>query len=196
MKKPRQQRAIDTRDRILDAAEALFDELGYSKTGMSALAERADLSIGGLYEWFPNKDAVLTAVADRHLEEVSAVILEDLARAKTDDLETLMTLVLKTALAAHQARPRLHHFLYTEAPRPPELQAKLKAFDDAIEQTLAQLLKGQGMSEREATLQAALVARAGQSLLHEFVLDDSLPGTPKSRLKRVIASLMALAVSD
>ncbi len=193
MKKPQQQRAFDTRDRILDAAEALFDERGYAKTSMNALAERAEVSVGGLYEWFANKDAILTAVADRHLDAVAAAILDDLGRSQTEDLEALMHIVFEPALAAHRARPRLHQFLYSEAPRPPELQRKLKAFDDAIEERLASLFKEQGVRPQDATLRAALIARAGQSLLHEFVLDDGLPGTAKSRLRRVIASLLTLA---
>ena len=193
MKKPQQQRAVETRGRILDAAEALFDERGYAKTSMNVLADRADVSIGGLYEWFPNKDAIVTAVAERHLEQVGDTILEQLASANTDDLESLISMVLETALAAHQARPKLHQFLYTEAPRPPELQKKLKAFDDAIENALAANLKERVWRPQEAVLQAALIARAGQALLHEFVLDGDLPGTPKSRLRRVVASLVALA---
>ncbi len=193
MKHPQQQRAWETRDRILDMAELLFDERGYRKTSMNALAERADLSVGGLYEWFKNKDEVLTAVAERHVEEVGARILERLGESRHLDLKLRMQIVLEEGLAGHRSRPNLHRFLYGEAPRPPALQAKLKAFDDAVEQVLIDHFRDLGVPMAKARSAAALITRSGQALLHEFVLDDSLPGSHKTRLAQVLAALMKLA---
>ena len=133
MKLPRQQRAETTRDRILDNAERLFDERGYAKTSMSALADASDVSAGGLYEWFKNKEAVVTAVAERHVQVAADSILTRLSDSPNAGVEEQITIVLEQALAQHQSKPALHRFLYSEAPRPPELRVKLKAFDDVLE---------------------------------------------------------------
>ncbi len=196
MKHPQQQRAHETYDRILDAAEDLFDQRGYTKASMNALAEHAEISVGGLYEWFKNKEEVLTAVAERHVDAAGARVLARLQKSNHLDLEARMQIVFEEALAVHKSRPRLHRFLYSEAPRPAALQAKLKSFDAAIEQILADYFNEQGLTPARATLKAALVARAGQALLHEFVLDDTLPGSHKGRLAQVVEATMTLASSS
>ena len=192
MKRPRQQRAEATRDRILDAAEALFNDRGYDKTSMNALAEASGVSIGGLYEWFKNKPEVLTAVADRHVNLATSQILQCLSEHPELDAREQILIVLEEALALHRSKPQLHRFLYSEAPRPPELQARLREFDQLMEQTLAQHLRQSGARKQDAELRAALVARAGQALLHEFVLDDRLPYSDEYRLKRLYETLIEL----
>jgi AcrR family transcriptional regulator len=51
---------------ILDAADALIAEAGYEAMGMNALAERAGISPGSLYQYFASKDAVLDALVERY----------------------------------------------------------------------------------------------------------------------------------
>ena len=50
-------------------------------------------------------------------------------------------------------------------------------------------LEANGIEAAEAGLRAAMINRASQSLLHEFVLDDSLTGSTRSRLDLIIALL-------
>lgn len=55
---------------ILDAAERLFAKIGYEATTTNAIARQARTSIGSLYQFFPNKEAILHAVADRYLQRL------------------------------------------------------------------------------------------------------------------------------
>ena len=48
------------------------------------------------------------------------------------------------------------------------------------------------MRKKDADLRGALVARAGQALLHEFVLDDQLPYSYDQRLNELLATLSQL----
>lgn len=66
-----------TPERILQAAEELFCEAGYSAASMNAIAERADLTSGAIYAHFDSKADLLLAVVTRALEESP---LHDLAR--------------------------------------------------------------------------------------------------------------------
>jgi AcrR family transcriptional regulator len=54
---------------LLSAAE-LFAERGYEATTTDAIAERAGMSVGTIYRFFPNKSAVMRGVLDRYVEEV------------------------------------------------------------------------------------------------------------------------------
>jgi len=58
-RQPKQHHAKETRQRVLDAAAQVFAERGYSAGTTNRMAEHAELSIGSLYQYFPNKDAIL-----------------------------------------------------------------------------------------------------------------------------------------
>src|SRR6188768_2997276 len=53
---------------LLDAAAAVIDELGYERLTTAMVAERAGASIGTVYRYFPDRIAVLQALAARNLE--------------------------------------------------------------------------------------------------------------------------------
>ena len=67
---PQQTRSQQRVDMILDAAADLFAEVGYESATTNAIAARAEISIGSLYQYFPDKDAILRALADRYLEQL------------------------------------------------------------------------------------------------------------------------------
>ena len=63
----RQQRSRETVERILEAAAHIFNERGYTEATTNEIADEADVSIGSLYQYFPNKDALLLALAHKHI---------------------------------------------------------------------------------------------------------------------------------
>lgn len=65
---PQQSRGQRRIDAILDAAERLLAERGYEATTTNAIAAYAQTSIGSLYQFFPNKEAVLEALGARYVE--------------------------------------------------------------------------------------------------------------------------------
>ncbi|MBA2618074.1 MAG: TetR/AcrR family transcriptional regulator [Rubrobacter sp.] len=70
---PRQERGRRRVAKILDAAEKVFAEAGYEAATNTEIAERAETSIGSVYQFFPNKEAILEALVDRYLEELRAL---------------------------------------------------------------------------------------------------------------------------
>ncbi len=80
---PRQQRSQRRVEVILNAAAELVSEMGYEAMTTSLIAERADTSIGSLYQFFPNKDAVLQALAKRYLGDMRLLT----SRLFTPDVE-------------------------------------------------------------------------------------------------------------
>ncbi len=80
---PRQQRSQRRVEIILNAAAELVSEMGYEAMTTSLIAERADTSIGSLYQFFPNKDAVLQALAKRYLGDMRLLT----SRLFTPDVE-------------------------------------------------------------------------------------------------------------
>jgi AcrR family transcriptional regulator len=67
---PSQQRGERRLRQLLDAAEDVFAEVGCEAATMTEIAERAEASIGAVYQYFPNKDAMIIAVRRRHAGEI------------------------------------------------------------------------------------------------------------------------------
>lgn len=88
---PRQRRSRETVDTLLEAAAQMFTQRGLAAT-TNHIAERAGLSIGTLYQYFPNKEALLHALAARHLAEAQArlmPLLAELRRGAPESEETV-----------------------------------------------------------------------------------------------------------
>ena len=65
---PQQERGQRRVDQILDAAELVFAELGVDGTSMQLIADRAESSVGSLYHFFPNRDAIVEALGARYAD--------------------------------------------------------------------------------------------------------------------------------
>ncbi|PSB04154.1 TetR/AcrR family transcriptional regulator [Merismopedia glauca] len=71
-RQPKQQRGRERVDKILDAAAAVFDEVGYEAASTHKIAAKAGTAIGSLYQFFPDKAAIFQAMELRHVERVKA----------------------------------------------------------------------------------------------------------------------------
>ncbi|GAB1511980.1 TetR family transcriptional regulator [Actinophytocola sp. KF-1] len=67
-KQPVQQRSAKRVEQMLEACAALIDELGYDGVTTTLIAERAGVAVGSLYQFFPDKRAVVQALTKRHLD--------------------------------------------------------------------------------------------------------------------------------
>jgi AcrR family transcriptional regulator len=88
-RQPQQERSAFTFNVVLEAASRLVDERGPEDLKMTELAELAGISVGSLYQYFPDRNSVLVALVDKvcgavatHLDEVA----EQHAEAPLDDL--------------------------------------------------------------------------------------------------------------
>src|SRR5829696_27334 len=73
---PTQRRSRERLARIARAAGELCAELGADAVTMEAIAARAETSIGSLYQFFPNRDALLNAVAEQYAADLVALLEE------------------------------------------------------------------------------------------------------------------------
>ena len=95
---PRQKRAVETYERILDVATRLLVEIGVERISTNLIAAEADVTVPTLYRYFPNKYAVLMALGDRLMARQNVLIAEWLERmrgetapeALMDDIHSLI----------------------------------------------------------------------------------------------------------
>ncbi len=70
---PQQDRGERRVAEVLEAAAAVFVEAGYETATMTAIAERAGASIGAVYQYFPNKEAIVRALRHQYADEIESV---------------------------------------------------------------------------------------------------------------------------
>lgn len=172
-KKPRQERSRQTVAAILTAAAQVLERRGYASATTDAIAERAGVSVGSVYQYFPNKDAILVTLAERHMEEASRLLrgMLDRDRGESLDLAVLTRRYVDAMLALHQSEPNLHRVLFEEAPLPASLRRRLQRYEDEFAESLAALLSElPGLQVRDPTLAAHVVVRSIEGLIHGFVL--------------------------
>ena len=88
-RQPKQARSLERFNRILAIAEKLFVEAGYKATTTKEIATQAEVPIGSLYQFFPDKSAILQALAERYSDLLNQQLLEfdtpEMAQASLSD---------------------------------------------------------------------------------------------------------------
>src|SRR5205807_6048999 len=84
-KSPTQARAEHTVDAILEAAAQILQSDGEEKLNTNRIAERAGFSIGTLYQYFADKEAIIAALAERERDKVLATIVKAMSSVESDD---------------------------------------------------------------------------------------------------------------
>jgi AcrR family transcriptional regulator len=106
-KRPRQARAQVTWDAIVEAAAQLLRAQGLARLTTNAVAERAGVSIGSLYQYFPNRDALMVALIERQQAEQAAALADALAGLPGSTLRVTVERLVHAAMAQHRADPLL-----------------------------------------------------------------------------------------
>jgi len=174
-KLPVQERSNNTVDVILEAAARIFMEKGYAAGTTNHIAHKAGVSIGSLYQYFPNKDAILVSLAEQHLESAMDEISEILSEAEADNtsIVKLIRKIVDAMIRMHMQAPRLHQVIFEEAPLPDDLKYQPNTFEDAIAETLSQIMDQNLKMDIERPLLAArLMVRIVESLTHWYVIEE------------------------
>lgn len=100
-----QQRSADRLARILDAGAALLDEAGYELLSTRAVADRAGVPIGSVYRFFPNKRALVDALAERNLEVYAGRVVARLEGIPEREWRAAIDAVLDEYLAMKRSVP-------------------------------------------------------------------------------------------
>src|SRR5947199_4917980 len=111
---------LDRRVQILDAALVCFGQRGFHQTSMHDISAEAGISVGLIYRYFASKEAVISAMADRHKKEIHDV-LERARQAPTllESLEILFT--AHCCESSPQFQSAFVVDLYAESARNPQM---------------------------------------------------------------------------
>ncbi|HZS38783.1 MAG TPA: TetR/AcrR family transcriptional regulator [Polyangia bacterium] len=116
-KLPTQARSRVTIDVILTATARILQRDGFDRASTNRIAEAAGVSIGSLYQYFPSKEALVAALVERHMEQMSRVLVEEMDAVARAPLGTAVRRMVELMLRAHAVDPRLHKVLIEQVPR-------------------------------------------------------------------------------
>ena len=132
-KAPSQERSKVMVEAILEAASQVFAELGYARATTNKIAERAGVSVGSLYQYFPNKDSLIASLHGEHQTKIHRVIEKAFRRFgdHSVSLEDGLGLLLDELNQVHEDNPTLTKALSREVMR--ESEVGDRAHDDEEE---------------------------------------------------------------
>jgi AcrR family transcriptional regulator len=172
-RQPKQSRSVETFNAILEAAARLFETRGYEPTTTHQIAAEAGVSVGALYRYFDDKEAVLKELFVRESSRFRARILEGFSVADLvgQDLKQLARKTMTLVFSIYSERPALRNVLAEQARKVPELEAQRRAQDAEVHQAVHQILSAApGVQLPDKEIGAYLVSLFMESLIEDYVL--------------------------
>jgi AcrR family transcriptional regulator len=184
-KEPRQARSRATTAAILDAAAHILGERGWTGLTTNAVAEIAGVSIGSLYQYFPNKLALIEAVRRRHFDEVLAVLsaAADDTRTRTDRIGALAD----GMIAVHSRYPAAHRVLLEESPRAAASRKAHDLFDIECRRSYEAIVRMNARRATDQSIGAHVLSGAVAGAVHEAARHGTLRSPA---LRREIVALI------
>lgn len=115
-RRPRQRRARQTVEAVLDAVARVLKREGVKAVTTNRIAEVAGVSIGSVYQYFPDKRAIFIALHQRHVEQIDRLVETKLVENATSSLEKLIRAMVEAMIDAHTPDPELYELMLTEVP--------------------------------------------------------------------------------
>jgi AcrR family transcriptional regulator len=153
--RPVQARAKQTVDLILDNAAVLLDEVGVDAFNTNLLAERAGVAVRSVYRYYPNKLAVIVALAERQAAEWQTLLaglmlpLADPDRSACDAWDSVLDAYVGY-IEAKQGRSAMHRAMQAL----PQLSEVNRRDNDELSGTIGTALKSRGLRQRPERLQS------------------------------------------
>ena len=111
-KKPTQKRSINTVEAVFEACIQVLLVSGVERLTTTKVAERAGVSVGTLYQYFPNKESLLSAVLENYLGAVITEVEAACTAGKGQALDAMASLVVKSFLQAKMRNQDVSKALY------------------------------------------------------------------------------------
>lgn len=172
---PRQGRARATVEAVLEAAAQILETKGLKGATTNAIAERAGVSVGSLYQYYPDKGALVLALYERHLAQLAEAMEACFREAEGLPLEPAVRHLIQGLVAQYQARPGLQRVLVEEVPhlggdrRTREAEAALRTRVQAFLEA-----RGRELGHPRPDLAASVIVPTVEALTHAAAREGRL----------------------
>ena len=182
-REPKQLRSRRTVDEVLEAVQLVVKRHGAQAITTNRIAEAAGVSVGSLYQYFPDKRAILTALHDRHVDDVRQVIEQTTAACVSAPLEQFTRELVHGLVNVHADLAELHEVVSCAVPE------SAPGFRNALHHTFGRVLSRAdwdrySLDETERML--FVLPRMVESLVHGTAQHLSRDGARNEAIRAVL----------
>lgn len=187
-KTPRQARSRQMVERLVAAGRSVLVTDGYDAFSTNKVAAAAGVSPGSLYQYFPDKAAILDVVVDRYWEEIAERVAASLADRLGDEVGPEMIRATADALlTALEADPALLRVVAFELP-PSRTSAQREALERRVRELATAFLAARPGGRPDPATAAWTIVLAVENLSVRWVLDQ--PRIPREALLDELVALV------
>ncbi|WP_020669012.1 TetR/AcrR family transcriptional regulator [Amycolatopsis nigrescens] len=196
-RQPVQQRSAKRVEQMLDASAQLIDEIGYDALTTTLIAKKAGVAVGSLYQFFPDKRAVVQALTQRNLERFLAAVNERLGSVDHSHWWDVVDSLLDIYLVMHRDVPGFSKVHFGDV-------VDLRLLDDrrdnnlVVADSLAGLLTGKlNLPAEQLALPVSIAVEAADALLN-LAFRRSPQGDPEvvAETKHLIKGYLASRLGE
>ena len=171
-KQPQQARSKAMVAAILEAAIRVLIKRGYQGATTIAIAERAGVSVGSLYQYFPNKEEIVGTLIDQHARQIIACVDAALDEVDPDDPGRAIEAMIQAAIKAHRINAPLHKVLTEQVPRVGRIKVAMDT-SKVLTERLASFLTAHRahLNGRDPQRAAFVVETVVEALTHRAVIE-------------------------
>lgn len=172
VREPRQERAIEKKNKIIKAGYELFSEVGYYGTNTAEIAKKAGVSTGIVYGYFQDKRDILLSVLEIYLEKVSAPLLKRLDGITAPiNYSVLAPLILSDVIKTHKANRKMHEALHSLSGSDETVNARFITLEDTITAKIVDKFRNLGVTTENLVEKVHFAMDIVQTFSHEYVFD-------------------------
>lgn len=169
---PRQERAIEKKNKIINAGYELFSEVGYYGTNTAEIAKRAGVSTGIVYGYFSDKRDIMICVLEIYLDKVVAPLLKFFDKLKAPlNLEEIVPTVINEVIKIHKHNNKIHEALHSLSGSDEAVNAKFIELEDNLTLKISQALINLGLASENIHEKVHFAMGILQDFAHEYVYD-------------------------
>lgn len=193
---PESDRTVQRRNQVLDAAAICFRNHGFHGASMAQISKTAGMSPGHIYHYFGSKEAIITAIVERDIEEM--VEWTEIFYTSDNILQTMVDSV-SCGIEANTQRDNAALMLeiFAESSRNPQIAATLQKSHAFGHQRLYELLKKEmaqrgATSEFDVSVKVDLIAAMFDGLLLKSIHNPDLDKAALTRLMRQVMQFVLM----
>jgi AcrR family transcriptional regulator len=186
-KKPSQERSTATVEAVLQATARLLAKDGYDRLSTNKIAAAAGVSVGSLYQYFPSKEALVAALADRQRERMIGIVLERLVAHADAPAEVSTRAAIEALIEAHKRDRPLTRAILEQVPRIGKLKDIVEGVEvqaaGAVRETLGR--RAHELRKQNLAMAAWLVSHTVNAAVQASVT-GSVPGTEDELVEELV----------
>ncbi len=195
IRQPQQERSIEKKNKIIEAAYEIFSEIGYYAANTPEIAKKAGVSTGIIYGYFKNKRDILSYVLKIYINKVALPVMDYFETLNSDsDIKKAVSDVVDMTIDIHSSNANLHNILHSLAVTEKDINEDFINLEDHITSKASEKLSELGVKTDNIKEKVHISMNLIQSFAHENTYDKHKYlnyNAMKNEVENIIISLFS-----